>query len=166
MRGLWKVYCSLLALVILFQIGLGWQMTRLDFYHRWYHAAPSLHKSMGIIILLMTLIRVAVRLKEGLPPARDLLRSLRFNVFGLQHTVLYAFLLTLALTGYLFATSKGDAIPFFGLFEVPSLFKTGKLFRETADKIHFLLAYSLAGLIVIHSVQMFKRWRKMKVHTR
>lgn len=152
-----KWFCNLLALLILFQIGLGWYMTGLTFYHRWYHSAPALHKSMGLVILLMTMIRLSFRLKEGLPKAELIFQSLKFNIFGLQHYFLYAFLILIAMAGYLFATSKGDPVPFFGLINFPSFVTTGDALGNFLDVLHSLLAYTLAGGILVHSFQMLRR---------
>lgn len=161
-RKFWKWFCNLLALLILFQIGLGWYMTDLDFYHRWYHAAPALHKSIGFVIFLLTLTRLSFRLKEGLPKPKLLFQSLRFNTFGRQHYFLYAFLLTITTTGYLFSTSKGDPIPFFSLFDIPSLFKSGDTFQKVTDGIHTTFAYTLAVGIIVHSIQMLRVLLKRK----
>jgi cytochrome b561 len=128
-KRVWEGYCLILALLILFQIGLGWYMTGLDFYHRWYHSAPSLHKSTGLLIMAMTLVRVAARLKYGVPSMGTLLRSIRYNAFGAGHYVLYIHLVVVASAGYLFATSKGDPVSFFGLIDIPSLMQPGKGFR-------------------------------------
>ena len=161
-RKFWKWFCNLLALLMLFQIGLGWYMTDLGFYHRWYHSAPALHKSIGIVILVMTLTRLSFRLKEGLPKPKLLFQSIKFNIFGRQHYLLYTFLLTITTTGYLFSTSKGDPVPFFGLFDIPSLFKRGDTFRNITDWIHIVFAYTLAGGIIIHSIQMMRAVMKRK----
>ncbi|MDH3976629.1 MAG: cytochrome b/b6 domain-containing protein [Deltaproteobacteria bacterium] len=164
-RTFWKWFRNLLALLILFQIGLGWYMTDLGFYHRWYHAAPSLHKSVGSLVMFTALIRLIFRFRENFPSPGLIIKSLRFNVFGAQHYLLYTFVLLITTTGYLFSTSKGDPISFFGLIDLPSLLITGDSFRNVLDWIHYLLAYTLAGGILVHSVQMkhnFSRKRSLK----
>lgn len=149
-------YCFMLAVLVVSQLGLGKYMTGLTFYHPWYHAAPRLHKGMGLIIAAMAILRLTIRLRSGIPTLRDFIVSLRYNVYGVQHLLLYGLILTTATAGFGFATSAGDPVPFFGLFEVPSPYILGKKGGELLDAVHMILAMALVVLIALHSIEKMR----------
>ena len=149
----WQCYTLILAALILFQLGLGWYMVRLGFYHRWYHAAPDLHKSMGVLILTLVIIRLAEKLSKGVPGPLPFIRSLKKTAYGANYLFIYILLLLLAATGYSFATAKGDGISVFALFVLPPIAIWGKLGQAFFDKLHFLLAYATAFVILRHSIE-------------
>lgn len=149
----WQCYTLILAALILCQLGLGWYMTRLDFYHRWYHAAPGLHKSMGVLLMVLVIIRLAEKISKGLPGPLAFVRSLKRNAYGLKYLFIYILLLLVTVVGYSFATSKGDGISVFGMFELPSIVQWGESGQTVLDRLHFLLAYATALVILRHSVE-------------
>ena len=55
-------WLSAIAVIGLF--ALGWWMTGLDYYDAWYHRAPWWHKSVGMVLLGLTLARVVWRLVQ------------------------------------------------------------------------------------------------------
>lgn len=149
----WQYYTLILAALILFQLALGWYMTGLGFYHRWYHAAPDLHKSMGVLLMFLVIIRLVEKVRKGLPQPWAFVRSLKRNAYGLKHLLIYILLLLVTVVGYSFATSKGDGISVFGIFELPSIAQWGKSGQAVLDRLHFLLAYATALVILRHSVE-------------
>lgn len=149
----WQCYTLVFAALILCQLGLGWYMTRLDFYHRWYHAAPDLHKSMGVLIMALVIIRLAEKLSKWMPNPLPFIRSLKKSAYGANYLFIYIVLLLVTVTGYSFATGKGDGISVFGLFELPSIALWGKPGQAFFDRFHYLLAYSAALVIFRHSVE-------------
>ena len=95
----WQIYTLLLAALILCQLGLGWYMTGLDFYHRWYHAAPDLHKSIGVLILVLVIIRLAEKLSKWMPGLLPFMRSLKRSAYGANHLFIYILMLFVAFSG-------------------------------------------------------------------
>ena len=155
-KSFWSFYSFMLAVLIASQIGLGIYMTGLEFFHPWYHAAPRIHKSIGLTIASMVLLRLIFRLRSGIPTFREFIASLRYNVYGVKHLLLYGLLLTAATAGFGFATSTGDPVPFFGLFDIPAPFILGKEAGEILDTIHVTLAMSLVILIALHSIEKMR----------
>ena len=149
----WQYYTLILAALILFQIALGWYMTRLGFYHRWYHAAPDLHKSIGVLLMILVIIRLAGKIRNGLPRPWAFIRSLKRNAYGLNHLFIYLLLLLVTIVGYSFATAKGDGISVFGIFELPSIAQWGENGQALLDRLHFLFSYAAALVILRHSVE-------------
>ena len=138
-KSFWSFYSFMLAVLIVCQLVLGIYMTGLNFFHPWYHAAPRLHKSIGLTIASMVLLRLIFRLRSGIPTFREFIVSLRYNVYGVKHLLLYGLLLTAATAGFSFATSTGDPVPFFGLFESRLLLSLGK--RPGSSLIPFIWSW-------------------------
>ncbi|MDT8317299.1 MAG: cytochrome b/b6 domain-containing protein [bacterium] len=149
----WQYYTLILAALILCQLGLGWYMTRLDFYHRWYHAAPDLHKSIGMLIMALVIVRLTEKLSKWTPGPLPFMRSLKKSAYGANHLFINILILLVAFTGYSFATAKGDGISLFGLFYIPPIALYGKEGQALFDRLHFLLAYGAALVILRHSIE-------------
>ena len=57
--GLISILIHWMTAVIVFGLfGLGLWMVELDYYHEWYRKGPNLHKSMGVLLLMLTLFRL------------------------------------------------------------------------------------------------------------
>lgn len=50
-----------IALAVYAMFGLGLWMVTLSYYDGWYHQAPELHKSIGILLMMGLVIRVIWR---------------------------------------------------------------------------------------------------------
>lgn len=160
----WQCYTLLLAVLILCQLGLGWYMTRLDFYHRWYHAAPDLHKSIGVLIMALVIIRLVEKLSKWMPGPLPFMRSLKKSAYGANHLFIYILMLLITVTGYSFATAKGDGISVFGLFYLPSIVLWGKTGQALFDRLHYFFAYGSALVILRHSVEKILNAIRRKKH--
>src|SRR5262249_10894587 len=79
-----------------------------------------IHKSLGLTVLILVFARLAYRLAVGKPPYREPLH--RFNRVGSSaaHLFLYALMILMPISGYVFTGAAGRPLPFFGLFEWPS----------------------------------------------
>lgn len=88
----------LIALFILFNLGLGWFME--GFAPPWKMIVLPLHISGGITVLALTVLRVLWRLTHQ-PPSHDPpLRALEANAAHITHFLLYAAMVLMPLTGW------------------------------------------------------------------
>lgn len=145
-------WLSAISVIGLFALGL-WMMG-LDYYSQWYRKAPDLHKSIGLLLAAVTLLRLVLKLSQTKPQAI----GKKWETFAAKgaHTLLYLLLFGLFISGYLISTADGRSIAVFDWFEVTSL---GELFSEQEDiagEIHEWLAYTLIGLAGIHALAAFK----------
>ena len=58
----------IVALTVYAMFGLGLWMVTLSYYDGWYHRAPELHKSIGILLMMTLVIRVIWRHISRRPP--------------------------------------------------------------------------------------------------
>ena len=55
------------ALTVFGLFGLGLWMTGLDYYHPWYKEGPNIHRSVGLILAIIILLRLSWRLQGASP---------------------------------------------------------------------------------------------------
>ncbi len=105
------------ALAVFGLFALGLWMVGLDYYSTWRKDAPDLHKSIGLVLLGVMVLRVLWRFISPPPPTlQSYSRMTRIGAkFG--HGFLYLALFAVMIAGYLISTADGVGIPVFGLFE-------------------------------------------------
>ena len=136
-----RLFHWLMALAIFGLFGLGWWMVGLDYYSPYYHSAPDLHRSAGILLLIALLARIGWRITNVKPDDEEL-TPLERKASRLVHIGFYPLLLALMLSGYFISTPDGRAIDVFGLFSVPSIVQQKGL-ADTAGLVHRVLAYAV-----------------------
>lgn len=110
-----------------------------------------IHKATGLLILALTVVRIVWRLTNR-PPA------LPAHVAGLEragaraaHVGLYALMLIMPLTGWIFSSAGKYPLSFYGLFDVPKLpFTKGDPIVGAAHEGHEILGWVFLALIVLH----------------
>jgi cytochrome b561 len=144
------------ALAVFGLFALGLWMVGLDYYSTWRKDAPDLHKSIGLVLLGVMLLRVLWRFIS--PPPPTLASYSRMTRFGARfgHGFLYISLFAVLIAGYLISTAEGVGIPVFGLFEVPALVSGLPDQADTAGVIHLYLAWVLVIFSGLHALAALK----------
>jgi cytochrome b561 len=114
-----------------------------------YDALLELHKSVGMTVLLLVVLRLSWRLGNPVAPAAGLTR-LETRLSGLTHWVLYAIMLAIPLTGYLFSSAAGQHLDFFGLFTAASPLPTNPGFASPMEFLHKTGQYAIYGFVGLH----------------
>jgi cytochrome b561 len=109
-----------------------------------------LHKSFGLLILALTLVRIGWRLTWTRPDYSPPLKPFDLKLAKAVHFVFYVLLLAIPVSGYVFSSAGKYPITFFGL-PVP------KLAVEKSDPLvglahegHEIMGFLMLGLIVLH----------------
>ncbi|MHA6720977.1 YceI family protein [Sphingomonas sp. RS6] len=137
-----------LALLLLFQLGLGWALESLPDSTRF--AAFQFHKSVGILILVLSLARLMVRLMVRRPapvrasPAAQMLVST-------VHALLYAVMIVGPISGWVIVSTARIKLPtlLFGVVPLPHL-PVARTWNLPAETVHGLVGWLLAGLFLLH----------------
>ncbi len=132
--------------VVLWLLWLGWTMVDLPKGAE-RSAAYGLHKSLGLLVVLLTLLRLVWRHRVPAPPSALAAREQRLAHLG--HVALYVFLLVAPLAGYLASAFTPFPIKFFGL-ELPRLFEKDESLNELFKQIHVVSVWAGSGLIAGH----------------
>jgi cytochrome b561 len=147
-------WISAIAVIGLF--GLGFWMVELTYYSSWYKTAPDIHKSVGVILLFLTLIRVFWRATTVKPNPISTHKTWEKRGAHLAHKLLYVLMIAIMVSGILISTADGRGIWVFNWFELPGV---GELFTDQADLaglFHQYAAYSLITLVIVHAVGALK----------
>jgi cytochrome b561 len=146
-----------LALAIFSLFALGVWMVELDYYSTWYHDAPFVHKSLGVLVVLAMGFRWLWNRSHTQPA--PLSPSLNIHRLAkLVHALLYGLVFLLGISGYLMATAEGQPISVFGWFNVGSLawFEPLDNQADQAAQWHQWFAYTLMALVGLHSMAALK----------
>lgn len=115
------------AALVLTMLGLG--LTMVDSLAPWRTAGVGLHKTGGVVVLLLTVLRVALRLSRGRagrlrhvpPPSAVAVPRLQHLAAEATHAALYALLLAVPLTGWAMQGAAGVPVRVFGSLLLPPL---------------------------------------------
>ena len=143
-----------MAIAIFALFALGLWMVGLDYYSPYYKSAPDLHRSAGILMFAVLLLRIAWRL-ANVKPDRAALTPLERQASRLVHAAFYVLLVTLMLSGYLISTADGRSIEVFNWFSVRSLGKSEGL-EDAAGVVHEWVAYAVISLAALHTAAALK----------
>ena len=145
-----------MAARVLFMLALGIYMTEIMLKDAPNHLEVyNLHKSFGVMVLILVVIRIINRLIYKAPPLPGGLLKWEKIASHLGHFGLYVLMIFVPLSGYLMSNFFGFPVHFFQI-EMPFLvernFELGRLFSE----LHQLLAYLLLALVIIHVLAVIK----------
>lgn len=141
-------------MISLFAAGL--YMTDLGYYDSLYHIVPWWHKSVGLAVMGLLLLRIIWRISNPKPAALATHKSWEVKVASWTHRILYLLILLIGVSGYFISTAKGKGIEFFGWFEIPAFQELTADNTDLVGNIHFYLAWSLTLLAVAHAGAAFK----------
>jgi cytochrome b561 len=110
----------------------------------------ALHKSFGLTVLGLTMLRLAWRLFSGVPETLPASKAQLF-VAKTVHALMYALLFAIPLSGWLYNSASGFPLRWFGI-PLPKLF-TGfnPTIKDLALFLHENLFYALALLLFLHA---------------
>jgi cytochrome b561 len=110
----------------------------------------SIHKSLGIAILVLALIRLAVRVRYGAPslPA-DLPEPMKLAAY-LSHYALYALMIVIPLLGWGMLSAAAYPIVLIGGVRLPAILSPSDSLHTLLWDAHFYLAFAFFALILLH----------------
>ncbi|SFM25033.1 cytochrome b [Halopseudomonas yangmingensis] len=147
----WLMAVGILGLAL-----LGLWMTDLTYYSPWYRTAPFWHKSVGILLAVLLLVRLLWRWSNPRPAHLSSHTGWETRLASLVHGLLYLLLLVILLSGYLISTARGQGISVFGWFELPALISGLPQQADRAGAVHYWAAMLLLGLVGLHALGALK----------
>ena len=142
------------AIIVIGMFALGWWMVDLNYYSSWYTDAPHYHKSVGLLLVALMLVRLTWNLSQKTPT--PLGTKWEIKAAKLAHLLLYLLVFSLFISGYLISTADERGITIFNWFTLGSL---GRFFAEQEDiagMVHEYVAYVLIGLASLHGLAALK----------
>jgi cytochrome b561 len=148
-----RVLHWIMAVLVIFMIFLGWFMEYLEDIIGKTNPKRlflyDLHKSLGIIVLLLVTIRIITRLVTYIPPLPQTIHPvLRMMAKAVQYAM-YLLMVTIPLLGYAMSDSVGKGVKLFGI-PLPIFLPANKGLGKTLGDLHGVFAYTLLGLVMAH----------------
>jgi cytochrome b561 len=141
-----------IALIIIVQIPAGFIMHNLAFSELKYNMY-QLHKSFGLIVLALSLVRLGWRLTHRAPALPSHLKRWERVLARFTHVAFYALIIGIPLTGWLMVSASplGIDTKIFWLIPVPHWpVPVGEGAESFWIGTHELLAKLTIGLLVLH----------------
>jgi cytochrome b561 len=124
-----------------------------------YLPLVAVHKSLGIAILVLALLRLVVRLRYGAPalPA-DLPEPMRLAA-KLSHYAFYALMIVMPLLGWAMLSAASYPVVVFGGVHLPPIVPASDSLHTLLWGLHYSLAFVFFALILLHlSAALFHAW--------
>lgn len=146
----------LIALLIFTQITLG--LTLKLFLHPGppFFATMDTHKSIGVTILVLVVIRLLWRWMNPVPTLPTTLKPYERSLARINHAALYVVLLAMPLSGWIGSSAGGNAVRWFNLFPVPNLVGKNRPLAGVMGETHEVLAICLGLILVLHIAAALK----------
>ena len=115
----------------------------------------GLHKSLGLTIIVLTIVRLGWRLANPAPALPAHMTWLERRLAQLSHAIFYGLMLVLPLSGWALASTGPVTISWFRLFNVPHL-PIAASQRELFGEGHERLAWGMFALVALHILAVLK----------
>lgn len=110
----------------------------------------ALHKSIGLTVLALVLLRLAWRLSQR-SPREVAMPSWQRATARLSHFLLYVLIVALPFSGWLFNSAANFPLEWFGMIHVPSLTRGfDPVLKAFALRAHVVLFWVLVAVVAIH----------------
>jgi len=144
----------LIAAIVVAGFTLGVSMVDLPLSPRklqWY----AWHKWIGITVFLLSCARLGWRWRHPAPrpPAMPAWQQRAARV---SHLLLYALLVVIPLSGWLYSSATGVQVVYLGLIPLPDAVPKDKTLATVLRLVHVTLNFTLLTLVCVHAAAALK----------
>lgn len=125
----------------------------------------ALHKSFGLTILTLAVVRLLWRGMNPTPELPNTLKPYERVLARFNHFALYLLLFAQPITGWMMSSAANFPVSYFGWFTLPNLVAPDKGLQELLHEVHENLFRVLVALAVLHVAAALKHhfWLKDSV---
>ncbi|HEY5102707.1 MAG TPA: cytochrome b [Steroidobacteraceae bacterium] len=123
------------------------------------------HKSVGITILMLAVVRVLWRLAGPTPPLPTTLKPYERLLAHFTHIALYVLIFAMPLSGWIMTSARGFPASWFNLFQLPDLVAKNRPLYEAMQETHEALAWTLGAVATLHLLAALKHHLVLKDDT-
>jgi cytochrome b561 len=120
------------------------------------------HKSVGITIFGLALLRLLWRWANPTPLLPTTLQPYERALAGLTHAGLYIVLFAMPLTGWMMTSARGFPVSWFGFFQLPDFVPKNDALYNAMKETHDTLALALYAIVSLHVAGALKHHFFMK----
>ncbi len=110
----------------------------------------DLHRSIGVLLLPILLLRLWYRLNHPPPPLPSDLPAVQRLAAHATHWLLYAMLLAQCVVGWIATSAYPARVNFFWLVELPLIWWEDRALSERLFTVHLWLGLMIAALLCAH----------------
>jgi len=149
----------LIAIAVIFMVALGWWMQSIPKLPPGPRVnAFNLHKSIGMTVLMLMVLRLAWRASHPSPPLPPMPRW-QARAAWISHRLLYLCLFVMPFSGISASLFSGYPIRYFG-YALPVWFARNDGVSEIFYAIHFATSCILIATVVLHIAAVIKHHRE------
>ena len=143
-----------MALLIIGLIIMGFTMSNMD--NSLKPTIYGLHKSFGITVLGLALLRLLLRIFTKVPPMPKNSNIFLNYISRFTHWGLYCFMFIMPLSGYVMSSASQRSFKWFFNIDVPLLIDQNTEIAQNAHNAHINAPYVLIALIGLHLLGTLK----------
>ncbi|HSC22083.1 MAG TPA: cytochrome b [Casimicrobiaceae bacterium] len=139
----------LVAAIVFGQFAFGWLMQQIPKSPPGMRAdAFNVHKSIGLCLLALMLVRLGWRIAHPAPPLPAMPRW-QARAAKVNHAALYAALIVMPLAGYLGSVWSGYPVKWFGI-TLPAWGGSVPWLKSLMSAVHLTTSFVLVTLVAVH----------------
>ena len=115
----------------------------------------DIHKSFGMLILMLMVLRVLWRLSERTPKLPSTVPAWERIAARVAHLLLYVGLFAMPISGFLMASAHGETVRFFGI-SLPHVIELRGHWVHAAHSTHHAVAFVLLAIVGLHILGALK----------
>jgi cytochrome b561 len=146
----------LIALLIVCGFYLGWIMTDIPGFTPTKLKYFSWHKWIGVTVFALAVLRLVWRAAHRAPPMPADMPGWQKGAAHLTHFLLYALMLVIPASGYLYSSAAGLQVVYLGVLPLPTIIGPDKALKATLRIVHIALNYTLLFFVVMHVLAALK----------
>ncbi len=143
------LHWSIAALIILVMIPAGLTMTRIGdgaLKNNLY----ELHKSFGLIVFSLAIVRTAIRLWRGAPPIEPCVPAWQRFAAYVSHYAMYMLIFLVPLTGWAATSACCKPVNLFWTIPVSLPVPDGMDLAKQIFRFHYAFVFTLAAIVSVH----------------
>lgn len=140
----------LLAALLIGQIAFGWFLTTIPRGTPMRSFWVNTHKSTGLVIAAIILLRILWRLTHTPPPLPAFMPVWERVAARCSHAMLYALMVIMPVSGYVASNFSKYGIKFFNAVKLPPWGVDDRHIYAIFNSIHVVAGYAFAALIAVH----------------
>jgi cytochrome b561 len=147
-----RTFHWLTAALVLTMLPIGIAIATFDLGPAVEDPLYHIHRSIGALVLVITVARLSYRLFNPAPPLPSDIPALQQFAALFTHWALYALLIVQPIVGWIATSAYRAPVLFFWLFELPPIWQEDRPFSDAMFVAHRTMGIVIAILICVHIV--------------
>lgn len=150
-----------IVVLILFQYTWAWRISNVEGFRARFELVTQ-HKTIGMTILTLAVLRLLWRLFNRPPPLPDGMKRWEHLAAKTSHFLLYALIFAMPLSGWLYSSAAGLGNYWWGPVNFPSLVESNEGLEDIMAVVHRTLGISLGVVAIGHALAALRHhfWLK------